>query len=335
MKKRATQKSKAIPGASKLPGIFAHIQWSQYIIYIIFIVLLVFFSVILFDRGFLTGNNLLNIVRQSAVISIMAVGMTFVLTAGEIDLSFGSVVALSSIIAALVLRSTGSILLSVCAGFAAGALTGFLNGVFVAYVGIPSFLATLGTGGIVFGLARWVSGLQSIPISNDIFSFVFGSGDIGPVPVLFVWMIFVAIIGHLLLNHSPYGKKVLATGGNKVAALYAGIRIARVKISVLMLNGMFASFAGILYLGRLHGARYTLGESDLMTVISAVIIGGTSMFGGKGTVIGSVFGALIMGMLNNGLILMGLSVDQQIIFRGLIILISVSLAMRNKMVSRA
>jgi len=306
------------------------IQWRNHVIYFIFAGIILLFSILLFDRGFLTGSNMMNIARQTAMISIMAIGMTFVLAAEEIDLSFGSVVALSAIITALVLRATGSILLGVAAGLLTGAVIGLINGLFVARVGIPSFLVTLGMSGIILGLARWVSHLQSIPINNDVFAFIFGSGDIGPVPVLFIWMVLATILGHIVLKKTPFGRKVLATGGNKISALYSGVKVSRIKLSVMVINAVLAALAGILYAGRLHGARYTLGESEVMIVIAAVIIGGTSMFGGKGSVIGSVIGALIMGILNNGLILMGLSVDQQMIFRGLIIIVSVSLTMREK-----
>ena len=306
------------------------VDWRSNVIYFIFAGIILLFSVLLFDRGFLTGANLMNIARQTAMISIMAVGMTFVLSAEEIDLSFGSVVALSAIVTALLLRATGSIFVAFTAGLLCGLLIGFINGLFVARIGIPSFLVTLGMSGIVLGLARWISHLQSIPVNNEFFTFIFGSGDIGPVPVLFIWMLLAAVIGHMVLKRTPFGRKVLATGGNKISALYSGVKVRSIKQAVLIINSALAAFSGILYAGRLHGARYTLGENEVMIVIAAVIIGGTSMFGGKGTVIGSVIGALIMGILNNGLILMGLSVDQQMIFRGLIIIVSVSLTMREK-----
>lgn len=306
------------------------IKWSNYVIYYIFAGVILLFSVLLLDKGFLSGNNLMNIARQTAMTSIMAVGMTFVLSASEIDLSFGSVVALASIVCAKTLNATGSIFLGVLAGLAMGMIVGLLNGIFVAKVGIPSFLVTLGINGIVLGFARWVSNLQSIPINNDTFVYFFGSGDIGKIPVLFIWMVMLAIIGQLVLKKTPFGRRVLATGGNKVSAMYSGIKVNQIKILVMLLNSVMAALAGILYTGRLHGARYTLGENDVMIVIAAVIIGGTSMSGGKGSVIGSLLGALIMGILNNGLILMGFSVDQQMIFRGLIIIISVALTMREK-----
>lgn len=305
------------------------IQWKDYVIYYIFLSIFLLFSLLLFDRGFLTITNLMNIARQSAMIAIMAVGMTFVLSAEEIDLSFGSIVSISAVITAMVLRSTNSILLSILCGILVGILFGFINGVFVARFGIPSFLVTLGMSSIILGISRWISGLQSIPINNDLFIYIFGSGNIGIIPILFVWTIIIMVIGHFTLKKTPFGRQVLATGGNKITALYSGINVSRIKLIVMTINGALASLAGILYSGRLHGARYTLGENDTMIVIAATIIGGTSMFGGKGFVIGSVIGAVIMALLKNGLILFGLSVDQQMIFRGAIIIIAVTLTMRK------
>lgn len=303
------------------------INWRDYIIYMVFVGIFVFFSVVLHDKGFLSSVNLMNIARQTATIAIMAVGMTFVLSAAEIDLSFGATVALSAIVAALTLQETDSILLAVSASLLVGTMIGAINGLFVTQVGIPSFLVTLGTTGIISGIARWSTSLQSIPIDNDLYVFIFGSGDIGPISVLFIWTILVTVAGAFVLRNTRFGKQVLATGGNKISAMYSGININRIKLYVLMLNGFLAALAGILYSGRLQSARYTLGESDLMLVIAAVIIGGTNLFGGKGMVVGSVIGALIMGMVNNGLILMGLNVDQQLILRGIIVIVAVTFTM--------
>lgn len=300
-------------------------QWQHLIIYFVFVGLFVFFSVFLHDKGFLEAGNLMNIARQTAMISIMAVGMTFVLSAAEIDLSFGAVVALSAVTVALLLPY--GIWIAVPAALGVGALCGLINGLFVAKVGIPSFLVTLGMTGIITGITRWVTELQTIPVDHETFAFIFGSGDIGPISVLFIWMMVIAAGGHVLLRKTSFGKEVLVSGGNKISAMYSGINVNRVKLYVLVLNATLAALAGILYAGRLQSARYTLGESDLMMVIAAVIIGGTSLFGGKGTVVGALIGALIMGMVNNGLVLMGLNVDQQLILRGIIIIFAVTLTM--------
>lgn len=300
----------------------------NYIIYVGFAAVFIFFAVVLYDRSFLTVGNLTNIARQTAMISIMAIGFTFVLSAGEIDLSIGAVVALSSLVTALVLRDYG-IWLAVPAGLGTGAVIGLINGLITTRVRIPSFLVTLGTLGVVNGLARWITELKSVPITNEAYNFVFGSGDIGPVPVLFVWTGLALLVGHLVLRKTAFGRQALATGGSKTAALYSGVKVDRVKALALVISSTSAAIAGMLYAGRLHGARYTLGEADLLTVIAAVVIGGTSLFGGKGSVVGAVIGSLIMGVINNGLILMGLSVAQQMIFQGVIILLAVSMTSRE------
>ncbi|MCC6315255.1 MAG: ABC transporter permease [Thermomicrobiales bacterium] len=298
------------------------------IVYVGFAAVFIFFSIVLHDRAFLTVGNLTNIARQTAMISIMAIGFVFVLGAGEIDLSIGSVVALAALVTALVLRDVG-IWAAIPAGLATGIVIGAINGLITTKVRIPSFLVTLGTLGIVNGLARWITDLKSVPITDPTYTFIFGSGDIGPVPILFVWTAAALVVGHLALRKTSFGRQVLATGGNKTAALYSGVRTDRIKTATLIISATAAALAGMLYAGRLHGARYTLGETDMLTVIAAVVIGGTSLFGGKGSVVGAVVGSLIMGIINNGLILMGLSVAQQMMFQGVIIILAVALTSRE------
>ncbi|NLG72652.1 MAG: ABC transporter permease [Chloroflexi bacterium] len=302
----------------------------SYVVYVSFLVILVFFSITLQDRGFLTGSNLMNILRQTAMVSVMAVGMTYTICAGEIDLSIGGVVALSALVTAVILK-TQPLILAVLAGLSVGAVTGFVNGVITTKVRIPAFLVTLGTSSIVTGLARTITNLEAVPITNRTYNFWFGSGDIGPVSTLFIWTVIIAVIGQIVLKKTPFGMAVLATGGNRSAARYSGVRTDNIRIAVLMLSAISASMAGLLYAGRLHGARYTLGEADLLTVIAAVIIGGTSFTGGKGSVIGAIIGSIVMGMLNNGLLLMGLSVSEQMIARGIIIVLAVSLSLRESL----
>ncbi|HEV7898589.1 MAG TPA: ABC transporter permease [Planosporangium sp.] len=305
------------------------INWREYVVYIGFVLVFLFFAAFL-GETFLSPTNLSNIVIQTAPITVMAVGLVFVLSTGEIDLSIGSVVAVSALTGAVALRETDNMLIGVVAGLAVGAVVGLVNGLFVTLVRLPSFLVTLATMGAVAGVAREISNLQSVPVSNDAFLGIFGSGEVFGVPGLIIWSVLAVVVGYVLLNQTRYGAHVLAIGDNIGAARVSGIKTARVKIMVLMSSAMCASLAGLLYAGRLHGARYTLGEADLMTVIAAVIVGGTSLFGGKGTVVGALMGSLLMGMLNNGLILAHLSVSQQMIARGLIILVAVSLSLREK-----
>jgi ribose transport system permease protein len=180
--------------------------------------------------------------------------------------------------------------------------------------------------GIIHGFARWITHLQAIPVTNERFTFIFGAGNIGPISTLFIWTIAAVVIGHFVMAKTSFGRKVLAAGGNKTAAEFSGINVTNVKWMLFIAMGMIAALAGLLYSGRLHAARYTYGEADLFTVVAAVVIGGNSIYGGKGTVIGALIGSIILGMINNGLILFGFSVDQQVIFRGVIILIAVALS---------
>lgn len=303
-------------------------DYKKYIVYISFVTVLVVFSVILRNKGFLSYANMMNILRQTAMISVAAVGMTFAISAGLIDLSTGSVVAMSALATAMVLRVAGWFP-AVLAGLSVGLLSGFTNGIIVAKVRIPAFLVTLGTSSVFAGIARSMTNLEAVPITNAKFNFIFGAGDIGPISTLFIWTIVVMLLGHLLYKKTPFGRAVLAVGGNESAARYSGIKVAQIKLLAMTLCGLAASFAGILYAGRLNGARYTLGENDNMSVIAAVVIGGTSFSGGKGTIVGTIIGSIVIGMLNNGLLLMGLSVSEQMMARGIIIILAVSLSLRE------
>ena len=304
------------------------LEVEKWVLYLGFLAIFAFFALTLHDDGFLSTRNLSNIVLQTAPATVMAVGLVFVLSAGEIDLSFGSIVAVSALLAAVVMREEPAIY-GVAAGIGAGVAIGAFNGALVAYLRLPSFLVTLATMGLFAGIARSMTDLQSIPVLNSFFTGFFGSGSIGGIPSLILWTVAAVLAGHVVFGESRFGAHVLATGDNAQAAGVAGIRVARIRLSVLAISGGCAGLAGLLYAGRLQAAKYTLGESDLMTVIAAVIVGGTALSGGRGSIIGACAGSLLMGMLNNGLILMGLSVSDQMIVRGLIILAAVAVSMRQ------
>jgi ribose transport system permease protein len=221
------------------------------------------------------------------------------------------------------------IYVAVIASIALGAFVGAINGALVVKAKMPSFLATIATSGVLFGFARWITKLQAVPVTNTTFKYIFGGGNIGPISTLFIWTIVSVVIGHLIISKTSFGRKILATGGNKVAAVFSGINVTNVKWLLFIIMGAIAALAGLLYSGRLAAARYTYGESDLFTVIAAAVIGGNSIYGGKGTIIGALIGSIILGMINNGLILFGFSVDQQVIFRGVIILIAVALSPKD------
>ncbi|PZE19876.1 ABC transporter permease [Paenibacillus xerothermodurans] len=323
--------SSSLPGKTANP-LSALFNWRQYIVYIAFVGVLVYFAATLSDDGFLTTYNLLNIVRQTAIISIMAVAMTFVMSASEIDLSIGSIAALSSLTSALALDADFGIIGATVAGLGTGFVIGLINGLLVTKVVIPSFLVTLGMMGIAKGLAMWVTATAPVPILDKTFVYLFGSGDVGSVPILLIWTVVIVFAGHVLLRKTAFGRRTLATGGNPSAAAFSGVNVSRIKLYVMIGSGMLAGLAGMLYAGRMHAGRYTFGEGDELSVIAAVILGGTSLFGGVGTVIGTLIGSLMIGTINNGLIIMGLDVSQQMIVKGLIIILAV--AFGRKAVSR-
>jgi ribose transport system permease protein len=303
-------------------------DWRQYVLYIGFAVLFVVFAITLNDDGFTTSDNLLNIVRQTATISVMAVAVTFVIGAAEIDLSVGAVAGLSSVITAMAIDAHG-VVYGVIAGLLIGFAVGAINGTLVTVVGIPSFLVTLGMLGIAHGTAQWVTDSAPQPILNDGFNNFFGSGDFAGVPSLVLWTLAAVIVGHIVLRHTSFGRGVLATGGNEEAARFSGVPTRRIKFGVMVLASVAAAIAGMLYAGRLQSGRFQWGEGDELSVIAAVILGGTSLFGGRASVIGALLGSLMIGLINNGLILMGLEFSQQQIVRGGIIILAVALATRD------
>jgi ribose transport system permease protein len=301
---------------------------SRSVIYLGFLAILAAFSIVLRDSGFATPGNLLNIAQQTTPVTIMAVGAVFVLTAGEIDLSIGSTVAVSALLAALALRHLPWIV-GAFVGLGAGAAVGAVNGALVAYGRLPSFLVTLGTMGVFAGVARRLTDLKSIPIESDAFNGVFGSGAPFGVPSLVLWTIASVLVGYFVFRETRFGAHVHAVGDSAEASRASGIKVLRLRFAVMLMSGVLAALAGLLYAGRLNGASYTLGESDLLTAIAAVIVGGTRLSGGVGSIFGALVGSLLMGMLNNGLILMGYQPSDQMIARGLIILAAVALTLRE------
>lgn len=308
------------------------IQWVRFlqrnVVYLGFIAVFIYFGATQ-GQYFLQPSNLLNILVQAAPIAIMAVAFTFVLSAGQIDLSFGSVVALSALTGAVVLQETGLWWSAAVAGIGSGAVVGLINGSITVFLRLPSFLVTLATMGIVAGFARVLTDMQSVPVTQTTFVTIFGGGKIGPYSTILVWLIGATIIGWHVMRQRRYGAHVLAVGDNPVAAAASGVNVLGTRLSVFVVMSSTAALAGLLYAGRLEGARYTLGETDLLTVIAAVIVGGTSLFGGIGSVFGSVVGAVLLSIINNGLIIAGLNVSQQMIVKGVIILLAVALSLRE------
>ena len=289
------------------------------IVYIAIIVAFVIFAVALGDKGFLTPNNLINIVRQMSTLGIMCFGMVFVIGCGQIDLTVGSNVAISGIVAAIVLRAGGNPFIALIAALGVGALIGAINGAILVGTGLPAFLITIGSMTTLKGISMIAANNQSIPIYDKTFTTIFGNGKVAEVPVQIIWCIVCLFIAYILLKVVPFGTKVLAVGGNEQAAKYSGISVKKVKLQVMLLSGIFSAFAGVLYAGRLEAASYVYGDGAEMNVIAAVVLGGTAMSGGVATIVGTFVGALLIGMIDNGLVIAGMDAAQQLIIRGIVV----------------
>lgn len=302
-----------------------NINISKCMVYIIFLVVLSLFAI--FIGGlFFSLNNILNIIRQTAVVSMIAVTMTFVIAIGEIDLSVGSTIGLSGLMAALVLQSTDNIPLAILAALAVGLVVGLINGLLIVALNLPSFLVTLGMQMVLVGTSMWITNTTAIPIGNTTFTFIFGGGSIGKLPLLLLWVLITGAVGYIVLNRTPYGKKVLAVGGNATSARYSGINVKKIVVYVFVYSSLMAALGGMLYAGRMSSGRYTFGDGLELDAIASVILGGTSMAGGNGSIVGAIIGSLLIGTINNGLMFFGLSTAQQTVAKGAIIILSVALS---------
>lgn len=298
-----------------------------YMLYVVFAGLIVVFA--LSSDVFFTSANFANIGRQTALVTIIAVGMTLVIVCSEIDLSVGSVLAISGMLAALAMRDiSNSWILGAAVGIAAGAAAGLINGVLSSRFAIPSFLVTLGTLSIARGLSLLITDTQPVIIQNDTFFSTFGQGNVIGIPVPIAWTIVFVVIGVLVLHFSTFGRKVFATGGNVTAARYSGIKTNQVKTIAFVATGALAGFGALILTARSQAARPDFGAGLELDVIAAVILGGTSLFGGRGTIIGVVLGSLLIGVLNNGLVLVGVSASLQLTIKGALIIAAVAFTKR-------
>lgn len=275
------------------------------------------------SKHFLTADNMLNVLLQNANIAILAVGMTFVIILGEIDLSVGAVEAFGSVVAAYLMVFGGfGVVPAVATALLTGTLCGFFSGFFVAYFRFHSFVSTLAMMGIARGLALIPTQGASIYGLPAGFGFV-GQGFIGPVAVPVVIAVGVLAVAHFVLTQTAFGTHVYAVGGNPEAARLAGINVGRVKLICLSAAGFCSALAGVIMASRLNSGQGTIGEADILDTIAAVVIGGTSLTGGVGSIGGTIIGVLIIGMIRNGLNLLGVSSFWQLVAIGLIIVCAV------------
>lgn len=270
---------------------------------------------------FLSQRNLLNILQQSSINACLALGMTLVIISGGIDLSVGPTAAISAVITATMLVAGVPVPIAILAGLAIGAVCGLVNGVLVAYAGLQPFIVTLGTLSTYRAIALIYTGgnpVLGVPAS---FRALFNGSLLGiPIPVIMVAV--VALLACVLLKKTPLGEYLLAVGGNEEAAYVAGVPIAITKITAYVISGVLAALASMILVGRLGAAEPILGNLWELDAIAAAAIGGASLMGGKGSVIGTILGAVILGAMRNGLTLMNVQAFYQLLATGLIILVA-------------
>lgn len=282
----------------------------------------IFIAMIFVNENFLTANNLSNVARQVSINAIIAVGMTCAILTGGIDLSVGAVMALSATVAAGLMAGGVEPGPAIVAGLLIGMLFGAGNGFFVAFAKMPPIIVTLATMGIARGLALMYTG--GYPISGLPEGFaVLGRGELFGIQYPILVMLATYALAYVFLHHTPVGRYIYAIGGNEEAARLSGIRVSRYKLLVYTLSGLFASLAGIVLSSRLMSGQPNAGLGFELDAIAAVVMGGTAISGGRGAIIGTLIGAMLLGILNNGLNLMGVSPYVQNVVKGGIILLAI------------
>lgn len=281
----------------------------------------------IFTEHFSEMTNILQVIRQASYIAMMAVGMVFVMSGGDIDLSVGAMYNLAAITMAYAYRSGMPFELVLLIGLLTGAGCGFLNGALSVILRIPMIIVTLGTMTIYRGLSLVLSNATTIanfPKENWFFN-IFGGNFFGQVPGSVVLMVLVGVVGFLLYNKTTFGRKVCAIGANLQAARYSGIQVNRIRLLTMTLSGVICAVAAMGLLAFLKAADPSIGSGSEMLVISSAIIGGTSLAGGAGSVIGAIIGALIIAIIRNGLVLLGVSIYWQGVVTGVVIIAAVTL----------
>jgi len=283
----------------------------------------------LLSDKFLTGSNILNILRQSSQYGVCAIGMVMVILLGGIDLSVGSVQALAGVAAVVVLNKTDSIPLAIIAGVLIGAFVGLINSLIITKMNITPLICTLGTMSIISGAALVATKAVSFQVANKNYMQI-GIGTIGGIPIPVIILFVLVIIAYGVLKHTVYGRYIYAIGGNKQSAALAGIPVDRIIIITYVIAGMLTGLAAVILSARLGSGQPTAGVGFEMSVIAAVIIGGVSLSGGKGSLSGAMIGVLTLYVLTNGMVLMDVSSFWQDIMRGMLIILAVYVDERRR-----
>lgn len=272
--------------------------------------------------AFLSKQNVLNLLRQSSIIGIISAGMTFVIISGNFDISVGAVAALSGVIVMRLATTGTNLFLAIIAAIVVCAIIGLVNGIMVAKINVPSLIATMAMVTIVRGILLMITGgypiTQTIPMLDSL-----GNGYFLGIPMPVIVFILVVIVSYIVLTQTKFGRHVYSVGGNQDASKLNGINVDNQKIKVFIINAVLAAIAGLVLTGRLGTASPVAGDSYDMDAIASVVIGGTSVSGGSGSVLKTIIGVLLMSVINNSFNLLGIDIFFQYIFKGLIILVAV------------
>ena len=283
------------------------------------------------NSAFLEPSNLFNLLRQVSINGLIAFGMTFVTLTGGIDLSVGSTLALSSAMIAILMVSGVDSIVALLIGCIFGAILGAINGLLITLGKMAPFIATLATMTVFRGVTLVITDGNPITNLNGSYAFqLFGRGYFIGIPVPAVTMFITFIILYIILHKTVFGRQTYAMGGNEKAAFISGIKVNKLKVMIYSLAGLMSAMAGAILTSRLNSAQPTAGMSYELDAIAAVVLGGTSLTGGKGRILGTLIGVLIIGVLNNGLNLLGVSSFYQQVVKGVVIIIAVLIDRKNK-----
>ena len=296
---------------------------------LVFIIIAIIVVMSFVSPVFMTSKNIINIIRQISINGIIAVGMTFVILTGGIDLSVGSVVAITSVIVGSMLQGGSNWLVACIVALQISLVFGAFNGFMIAYVGFQPFIATLATVTMGSGIALAYSDGKPFTISNESFLKI-GQGYLGAIPIPIVLLVIVVAIGLIILKTTTFGRYVFAIGGNKNAAKLSGVRTRRVELMVYVISALCASIVGLILSARISSGQPTAGEGYELDAIAATAIGGTSMTGGVGSLTGTIFGFVLLGLMTNSMNLLNINSFYQEIVKGILIIIAVFLDMTSK-----
>lgn len=296
---------------------------------LLYATILLFIIFAVSTSGFFTPRNFFTILRSMCIITVLGLGISFVITAGEIDLSIGTLPALCGAILAVLLKNGSNVFLAILAALLVAVVVGMINGVIISQANLPSIIITLATYMICQGFAYIVTNQAPVVVSNEAFLNAFGS-NINGFPVIVLWMAGLAVVCYFLMHRTRYGKNLAFTGDNRIAALFAGINVNITLVTSFIICAIFSFFAGMLGVAQTSNASPTMITSDMMTAIAATLIGGTSLSGGEGNIPGTLIGAFFLMMIANGILILG--IDQWVLYliNGVIILFTLTIRHYSK-----